>query len=340
MNQKKYFAGILCFALACVFYATSQATSKPNEVIQKIVFQREGGFHVMNQDGSAQKMLPENKLLVSQVLNYSNSTRGNRILSPDGKFILSVYSELPQGDFISAEGLNSATTCYVDTKDVRSHMQRHLLRLVGDDVTYFAISPDSKRIAYITCDTDNWGYSTNLQIMDVDGKNNKSLAATTKDSYDFWDTDLIFSTDGKTLLFERNFNDNNLSFRIYSINTNGSGLTHLKNQRHVRPDRDRNGNKIIWSYSGATGVSGDENASSEICIVNLDGSGNQDLTHNKANDFNPVFSPDGKQIAFVSDRDGNNEIYVMNADGSGQKRLTKNKLDDNFPQWRVEEHIQ
>jgi Tol biopolymer transport system component len=36
----------------------------------------------------------------------------------------------------------------------------------------------------------------------------------------------------------------------------------------------------------------------------------------------PVWSPDGQRIFFVSDRDGNREIYVINADGSGETNLT------------------
>jgi Tol biopolymer transport system component len=47
----------------------------------------------------------------------------------------------------------------------------------------------------------------------------------------------------------------------------------------------------------------------------------------------PTWSPDGKQIAFVSDRDGNDEIYVMNVDGSNVKRLTNNPEQDLFPSW-------
>jgi Tol biopolymer transport system component len=38
----------------------------------------------------------------------------------------------------------------------------------------------------------------------------------------------------------------------------------------------------------------------------------------------PTWSPDGRKIAFVSDRSGSADIYVMNADGSQQRRLTRN----------------
>ena len=47
----------------------------------------------------------------------------------------------------------------------------------------------------------------------------------------------------------------------------------------------------------------------------------------------PVWSPDGRRIAFENLRDGNGEIYVMNADGSGQRRLTRNPAHDFAPAW-------
>jgi Tol biopolymer transport system component len=55
------------------------------------------------------------------------------------------------------------------------------------------------------------------------------------------------------------------------------------------------------------------------------------LTTNPARDSDPAWSPDGRSIAFVSDRDGNPEIYVMNADGSNQRRLTASSSLDLVP---------
>ncbi len=49
--------------------------------------------------------------------------------------------------------------------------------------------------------------------------------------------------------------------------------------------------------------------------MNADGSGQSRLTYNDVDDFSPAWSPDGRRIAFFSERDGNPEIYVMNTAG-------------------------
>jgi hypothetical protein len=82
---------------------------------------------------------------------------------------------------------------------------------------------------------------------------------------------------------------------------------------------------------GTTGVilyQSREGSRWEIGRVNDDGSGETLLTRPRSmlletfpHNVSPVWSPDGDQIAFVTDRDGVWAIYVMNADGSNQRPL-------------------
>lgn len=42
-------------------------------------------------------------------------------------------------------------------------------------------------------------------------------------------------------------------------------------------------------------------------------------------DTQPVFSPDGRHIAFVSDRDGRDNLWIADADGSNARRVSKDE---------------
>ena len=43
--------------------------------------------------------------------------------------------------------------------------------------------------------------------------------------------------------------------------------------------------------------------------------------------------PDGRIIAFVSDRTGMQEIFLMNADGSNQRKLAEGFAHTKWPSW-------
>ncbi|HLD93099.1 MAG TPA: hypothetical protein VI703_02725 [Anaerolineales bacterium] len=73
--------------------------------------------------------------------------------------------------------------------------------------------------------------------------------------------------------------------------------------------------------------------SSEIYLINDDGTELTLITESRLGAFGPAWSPDGTRIAFFSYRDGNGEIYVINADGSGLTRLTDHPKDDFAPSW-------
>jgi Tol biopolymer transport system component len=55
------------------------------------------------------------------------------------------------------------------------------------------------------------------------------------------------------------------------------------------------------------------------------------LTNNPAYDGNPFWSPDGKHIAFESDRSGLPQVYVMDTNGSNITQITDNEAAHSLP---------
>ncbi len=61
---------------------------------------------------------------------------------------------------------------------------------------------------------------------------------------------------------------------------------------------------------------------SNLWIVDIEGRRIRELTHGNWRDFSPAWSPDGKKIAFLSDRDGTTQIHVLWLDTREVAQLT------------------
>lgn len=88
-----------------------------------------------------------------------------------------------------------------------------------------------------------------------------------------------------------------------------------------------NGSIISFSFQG------------DIWTVPTTGGKASRLTIHEAYESNPVFSPDGKQIAFSGARYGNNDIFVMPTEGGVPKRLTYHSNADNVSSWSATGNI-
>src|SRR2546428_5208894 len=95
----------------------------------------------------------------------------------------------------------------------------------------------------------------------------------------------------------------------------------LAREAKLVPYPSYNNGRIAFTYLG------------DIWTADENGQNVQRLTVNKARDAYPKFSPDGKWIAFSSDRNGNLDVYIVPAEGGQPKQLTFHSADDNVQGW-------
>jgi TolB protein len=85
---------------------------------------------------------------------------------------------------------------------------------------------------------------------------------------------------------------------------------------------DPTGKKIV--YVGANGMS--------VETINVDGTGHESILAAPIGTFSgPVFSPDGKRIAYGRNYNGNYDVYVKSLTDGSVKRLTTNVALDSDP---------
>ena len=91
------------------------------------------------------------------------------------------------------------------------------------------------------------------------------------------------------------------------------------------------GNDQLWLRNTSISPDGNQIAftyNADIYVVSTNGGKATRLTTNSAYDTKPVWSHNGKQIAFASNRHGNFDVFVMSSTGTNVKRLTFHSADD------------
>ena len=268
-------------------------------------------------------------------LTFNNSPDVNPVWSPDGRHI--AFDSYRDGNWeihvMDSDGQNPTRLTFNNSPDVNP-----------------VWSPDGRHIAFDSYRDGNW----EIYVMDSDGQNPTRLTFNDgTDAYPVW------SPDGRRLAFDSTWEPGGHRFlfdserskhrEIYVMDSDGQNPTRLTFDRRGYASGWGSG-RPVWSPDGRRLAFESSRSSSywivadyqgrtvslllgEIYVMDSDGQNLTRLTFDDSDDEFPVWSPDGRRLAFRSERDGNWEIYVMDSDGQNLTRLTFNHHDDEFPVW-------
>lgn len=183
--------------------------------------------------------------------------------------------------------------------------------------------------------------SYKIYIGDADGKHLKRL--TPQKAYN---AEATISPDGKTIVFT---SDRDGDLDLYTMDLDGKNVRRVTNLpgydggAFFSPD-----GKMLcfrgWHPTDPKELSEYQNllkqhlvrpSHMELFVVNVDGSGLAQVTHNGAANFCPYFTPDGRRLIFASNQGDPQrrdfDLYLVNLDGTGLEQVTFNPTFDGFP---------
>ncbi len=173
------------------------------------------------------------------------------------------------------------------------------------------------RVAYLSKQKGN----KEIYAIDFDGHNAEQIS-----SNGSINLSAAWSPDGKTIAFT-SFKRRNPDLYLIDVATKKQTLFLGVEGLNAAPAWSPDGKRLALMMRKGKGES------SEIFLINRDGSNLVRLTHTNYNEASPTWSPDGKRLAFVSDRTGGPQIYIMSLSSKKTSRLTYNGSYNASPDW-------
>jgi len=143
--------------------------------------------------------------------------------------------------------------------------------------------------------------------------------------------DVRWSPDGKRIAFARSHGG---EFTIWTIAPDGTGLRQVTPSQSTKasqyePDWSPDSARLVYvsyTFAGTDGFL-------HLHTISADGGDSRRIVTGPQFNMHPAWSPDGRTIAFCSNRHGNPEIYLCDADGGGVRRITSDPAMDQHPSW-------
>ena len=175
-------------------------------------------------------------------------------------------------------------------------------------------SPDGGKILF--------GQDVDIYVMNADGSGRMRLVAGRPEAGGY-----TWSPDGRMIAFTQSgFDGDDFLQELWVMAADGSARRKLSDDG-AAPAWSPESRRIAYESGG------------QIRVINTDGSEDSRLTRQPFGAFQPAWSPDGSQIAFVTtldeppNRPAERHIFVANPDGTGLVNLSRGRGDDEGPVW-------
>ena len=204
-------------------------------------------------------------------------------------------------------------------------------------------SPDGKRIVFVSTEYHGRFHIFVMDAAETPSENKPSIVRLTEETkstlpryyYAEYDTEIhpTWSRDGKEILFVSN--------RGHIYGTGGfwrmkaepgaeaREIHYEETTWKARPDFSPDGTKILYSsYLGGQWH--------QLWMMPANGGDAFPISYGDWDETYGRWSPDGKRIAFISNRNGNTELWLQDFPGGGQRRLAAAERKYLKPQGRIE----
>jgi TolB protein len=238
-----------------------------------------------------------------------------------------------------------------DERDLEIHVMgsdgRHKRRLTFNDLPDYqpAWSPDGRTIVFARAFDSGRGPHPTVALyeMAADGTDQRELARESPPDPRrgaIFLFDPAWSPDGNAIAYTRaEYKENSSNLSVYLMDADGSNRRKLADNAAdpawapdgsriaFVTDRDRFGHCLFHDCTGFA---------PEIYVMRADGTNAQRVTHSRATDVGPSWSPDGARIAFarIAEEEADYDIYTLRPRGTGVLRLTRTQLWDYQPAWQ------
>jgi TolB protein len=279
--------GALILALGAGDHSSAGGSDSPDTSRSKIAFSFGGGIYAMRPDGSERV-----RLTPLPVNRFDGQGDTDPAWSPDGTLL--AFQRTPEPS--PADGLGSQIYL-LNPDDGSVHPLTPPSKASAYDPAW---SPDGRRMAFVRA----YGGGSTLVVTEVDGGAERVLES----EADVRGTlaEPAWSPDGTRIAYTRTVLDRRHNFHplLYVVDANGGELRLLA----------RDAGDAAWSPDGrriAFASVRDRHGKQcydqcifkrELYVMDADGTNPVRLTHNRGDDAAPTWSPDGRQIAFASDR--------------------------------------